>query len=344
MTEVPSSQEPTVTAREPAFPDTPEKLARRRRWRRIKWTVRGLVVLFAAGYLKFVGFDSRFYYPSREDFGQPADYGLRHEDVHFRTSDGLTLHGWWLPAQPQQATLGRAQSRARQEAEATNPSAPLASLARGVLVHFHGNAANISNHLPLIEWAARAGYHVLMFDYRGFGSSEGSPTRAGTIRDGHAALDYALARPETHGLPVFFYGQSLGGAVAIVVAAERPEVAAVVAESPFASYRGIAACHVARLVGGIRTIGNLVALAGISAGFDPIDYVKRLTPRPLLVIAAGNDEICFPQLARELYDAACEPKALWEVPGAGHLEIVTDAGTELTARVTSFLGSATKPP
>ena len=285
---------------------------RKRRWRRIKWSVRLVVVLLVIGYLKFVGLDGKFYYPNTEVYGQPEDFGLTHEDVSFQTSDGLTLHGWFLPA------VGEP---------------------HGTVVHFHGNAANITAHIGLIEWLPRAGYHVLMFDYRGFGRSEGHVTRAGTTRDGHAALDYALTRPEAAGLPLFFYGQSLGGAVAIVVAAERPEVRAVVAESTFASYRGIAARQAQRLVH-FGWLSRLLARATVSAGQDPIDVVARLAPRPLLVIAAEQDTICFPEQARELYEAAAEPKSFWLVPGAEHLAVALAAERELTQRVTALFEEA----
>lgn len=294
----------------------PDQTARRRRRRkRIRWSVRILVLLLLIGYLKCVGLDGKFYYPNQTRYDSPADFGLSAEEVSFQTADGLTLAGWFLPA------IGNAQ---------------------GTVVHFHGNAANITAHIGLVEWLPRAGYHVLMFDYRGYGQSQGNVTRAGTIRDGHAALDYALARPEAAHLPLFAYGQSLGGAVAIVVAARRPEVQAVVAESPFSSYRGIAARHASRLVF-FNWFGQLLANVTISAGEDPIEVVGQLAPRPLFVIAAEHDEICFPELARELYEAAAEPKDYWLVPNATHLGILLEARAELIERVTNFFASATTP-
>lgn len=288
------------------------QLARRRRWRRIKWSVRAGVLLFVIGYLKFVGLDGKFYYPDRKQYDQPQDYGLVHEDVWFTTRDGLKLHGWFLPA---------------------------VGTPRGMVVHCHGNAANVSAHIGLIEWLPRAGYHVLMFDYRGFGESQGRVTRAGTIVDGHAAVDYALSRPEAQGLPLFAYGQSLGGSVAVVVAAERPEVRAVVAESPFSAYRSIAARHARRLVPA-DWLARFLATITVSDGHDPIDVVARLAPRPLLVIAGERDEICFPEEARALYDAAGSPKDFWLVPGAEHLAIALEAQTELTARVRALFDQA----
>ncbi len=259
-----------------------------------------------------MGLDFKFYYPDDVPYDRPADFGLTCEDVYFPTRDGLTLHAWFLPAQ---------------------------GTPRGTVVHFHGNAANVSGHVGLVEWLPRAGYHVLMFDYRGYGQSQGRVTRPGTVLDGHAALDYALSRADLRGLPVHFYGQSLGGAVAIVVAAERPEVRSVVAESTFASYRGIAARHVRGFVH-VDWLARLLARIGISDGYDPVDCVRRLAPRPLLVIGAADDQICFPELARELYDAAAEPKEYWLVPGADHLGVRLAAEPELIERVTRLFARA----
>lgn len=268
----------------------------------------------ALGLLRWFGLDRKFYYPSDKIYVRPEELGLRYEDVSFQTRDGLRLHGWFLPAE----------------------GAP-----RGLVVHFHGNAANITAHLTLVEWLPRHGYHVLMFDYRGYGRSEGRVTRTGTILDGHAALDYARQRPEAAGLPLLAYGQSLGGAVAVVVAAQRPEVAAVVAESTFGNYRGIAARHVQQIVFSpwlARGVANFV----ISAGDDPEDVVARLAPRPLLVITAGSDKICYPELGRALFDAAAEPKTFWQAEGAEHLALLETHDQELMRRILDFFEQATR--
>jgi fermentation-respiration switch protein FrsA (DUF1100 family) len=284
--------------------------------RRVRWAVRVAVLMILLGVLKFVGLDCKFYYPDDRLYDAPEEFGLRYEDVRFETEDGLTLAGWFFPA-------------------AGDP--------KGTVVHFHGNAANVTGHLGLVEWVPTSGYHLLMFDYRGYGKSEGSVTRAGTIRDGHAAITYALSRPETKGLPLFAYGQSLGGAVAIVVAAERPEIAAVVAESTFSGYRKIATL-VARSLVGFDALARPLVGWSISSGYDPIDVVTQLAPRPLLVIAAEHDQTCPPELARELYDAASEPKEWWLVPKAGHLGILMNHREELIDRITAFLDKAASNP
>jgi len=277
-----------------------------------RWYIRLAVVVLFVGYLKLVGLDGKFYYPDAEVYSVPADFGLTHEEVRFTTADGLRLAGWFLPAQG-------------------DP--------KGLIIHFHGNAANVSAHVGLVAWLPAYGYRVLMFDYRGYGQSEGRVTRAGTIRDATAAIAYALTRPEAADLPLFAYGQSLGGAVAIAATADRPEVDAVVAESTFGSYRGIAAMHVRSLVR-VGWLSNFLSWLCVSSGYDPIDSIQRIAPRPVLIIAAEDDRICFPALAQELFDAASEPKSFWMAPGAEHLGIYATNNRELSRRLTEFFDHA----
>lgn len=295
--------EQAVAAGASAQRPRPKKQAPRA-WVRFKWSVRlGLLLLVVIAIM--VGADAFFYFPSQRIWNRPEEFGLACEDVWFESADGVRLHGWWLPAE----------------------GAP-----RGTLLHFHGNAENISAHLVLVEWLPRAGYNVLMFDYRGYGRSAGRVTRAGTIRDGHAAVDYALARPDVNRDRLFAYGQSLGGAVAVVVAAERPELRAVVAESTFGSYRRIAALKLCNLAAP-PWLANGTAAMLISDGHDPIDVVRKIAPRPLLVITGGRDTICEAELGRELYDAAAEPKDYWFVPDGEHLGLLEAQPQALRERI-----------
>ncbi|MBL8878054.1 MAG: alpha/beta hydrolase [Phycisphaerales bacterium] len=279
-----------------------------RMWFRFKWIVRALFVAFIIWGL-MTGLDSFFYHPTRRVWATPDELQLACEEVQFKTRDGVTLHGWWAPA------VGRP---------------------RGTIIHYHGNAENLTNHIAFSVWMPGAGYNLLIFDYRGYGKSQGSPTRAGTISDGHAALDFVLQRPEVDRSRVFLYGHSLGGAIATVVAAERPEPAALILDSTFSSYRRIAARHAQQLFGAQWIAANLSHLL-VSRGFDPIDYIARVAPRPVMVITSGSDRICFPELGRELFDGAKEPKVYWEAPSVNHGEAVIDLPDETMRRINSFL-------
>lgn len=152
-------------------------------------------------------FQSRLvFYPEvdREVAATPALAGLQYEDVHLETSDGINLHGWYIPA-PQ---------------------------TRGTVLFLHGNAGNISHRLDSIEMFHRLGYSTLIFDYRGYGNSSGVPTEQGTYRDAEAAWRYLTG--QRHACRIILYGESLGGAVAAWLASrERP--AALVIASGFTS-------------------------------------------------------------------------------------------------------------
>lgn len=259
-----------------------------------------------------IGLDGFFYHPTRRVWATPDEYGLVCEEVTFASRDGVLLHGWYAPARG-------------------NP--------RGTIIHYHGNAENLTNHIAFTAWMPDAGFNLFIFDYRGYGKSQGTPTRAGTIADGHAALDYVLSRAETGSARVYLYGHSLGGAIATVVAAERPEVAALIVDSTFSSYRRIAALHAQKLFGAQWIASNISHLL-VSGGFDPVDYISRIAPRPVLVITSGRDRVCFPELGRELFEAAAEPKEYWEVPEAGHGEAIFERPEETMRRIERFLSRA----
>lgn len=303
-----------------AASSSPDQVSRSRNdrarfWRRVRWAVRGS---FLAAFLVIVMFgcaNSLFYYPSRERWYSPQEFGLRHEDVAIPTRDGLTLAGWFLPA------TGRA---------------------RGTIVHFHGNAANISNHVAVVCWLPQAGYNVLMFDYRGYGESQGRVSRSGTIQDGHAAVDYVLTRPDVDRERLAAYGQSLGGAVATVIAAERPEIRAVVLDAAFSSYRRIASRHLRRTLF-VPPVCDGLAWLLVSGDFEPLQYVKRIAPRPLLVVTSEQDDICFAELGRELFDAAAEPKQYIPLREGEHLQAVLDNQEGVQQRILDFLRDALGP-
>ena len=126
--------------------------------------ISGFLVIVLAGCI-----ERMFFYPDSATYTTPAQLGVRAEDVQIVTADGSRLHGWFLPA------VGNA---------------------KGTVLHLHGNAANVSNHLPLVSWLPARGYNVLMVDYRGFGRSQGKPSLDGIVDDAAAALAYLRTRPD----------------------------------------------------------------------------------------------------------------------------------------------------
>ena len=280
-------------------------------YRRIKWAVR-IAFLIGLAIILLMGCDGCFYFPSREIVYTPETFRLDYEEVRFKTSDDVELWGWFLKAQ--------------------GPP-------KGTVLHFHGNAQNISTHIVESYWLPRYGYNVLLFDYRGYGKSEGRVTRAGTVKDSHAAVDYLLSRDDVDPKRLVMFGQSLGGAVGLAVAAERPEIAAMVVDAAFGDYRRVATRH-ARNALLFEPLAALLVKLLISKGYDPIDLLDRLPPRPLFVIASGDDKICYADLSRELFEAAKEPKQFWLVEGAPHLGMLDTAGQEAERRITNFFEKA----
>ena len=143
----------------------------------------GFLVIVLAGCI-----ERMFFYPDSVTYTTPAQLGVRAEDVQIVTADGSRLHGWFLPA------VGNA---------------------KGTVLHLHGNAANVSNHLPLVSWLPARGYNVLMVDYRGFGRSQGKPSLDGIVDDAAAALAYLRTRPDVDRRQLIVFGQSIGGATAL---------------------------------------------------------------------------------------------------------------------------------
>jgi uncharacterized protein len=222
------------------------------------------------------------------------------EEVSFPTGDGLRLGGWFLP--PRGGRPGPA-----------------------VLV-CNGNGGNRSLRAPLAAELARLGLAVLLFDYRGYGGNPGRPTEAGLAADAHAALAYLAARPEVDPDRLVYFGESLGAAVALRLATERPP-AALVLRSPFASLAEVGRHHYPLL-----PVSLLLA-----DRFESAAVVGRLTA-PLLVVAGDRDRIVPAAHSRRLFAAAPEPKRLVVLPGVDHNDHELNAGPRLLAELRVFLG------
>ena len=171
------------------------------------------------------------------------------------------------------------------------------------------------------EWLSEtAGYGVLTFDYRGYGRSGGRASRQAAREDLRTAL--ALARERAQGAPIFVYGQSIGGALALEVMADeaaRAGVSALAVDAPFDSWAGIAALH---LSGGGWLRGPLDA--GFSAalrraGDEPRTAAAKLGGLPLLVVTGTADRICPHDMSLAIAAAAGEGARLLELPDARHV-------------------------
>jgi uncharacterized protein len=274
--------------------------------------IRALPILAGLA-LALGGCTGLIFQPMRELVLTPDQIGLDYREVEFEAADGVRLHGWYLPAR-----------------------APR----RGSILFAHGNAQNISTHIASVGWLPARGFEVLLFDYRGYGRSEGSPSLAGLHLDFEAALETLLARPGIDPDRVVVFGQSLGGSLAITALAALPrrqQVRALIVEGAFTSYRLLAT---EKLAGFWLTWPFQVPLGlTIDDGYRPVDVIGELAPMPLLIVHGEEDWVVPPNHAIALYEAARPPKTLWLIPGAGHIGAFATAATrnELLDYLTSAL-------
>jgi uncharacterized protein len=242
------------------------------------------------------------YFPSRDPVPSVAAFIPGGRDVVLDTEDGKRLGAWYSPV-------------------------PGGNRGPAVIV-FDGNGGDRSGRAQLAIGLSRLGLSVLQFDYRGYGGNPGNPTEKGLAADARAAQAWLAAQPEADPDRIVYFGESLGAAVAIGLATERPP-AALVLRSPFTSLAEVAKVHYPWL-----PIGPLLV-----DRYPSIDRIGSLS-MPVMVIAGDRDDIVPEALSRRLYAAANEPKRYLLVPGTGHNDPELIGGTGMLAEVGRFLSEA----
>lgn len=262
-----------------------------------------VVVLVALGLLNgwmLLQQPGMIFFPYRDLDAAPSDWGYAYEDVFVTTDDRVRLHGWYIP-HPQ---------------------------AQRVVLFFHGNAGNISHRGDSIAIFHRLGLNVFIFDYRGYGRSEGSPSEQGLYRDATAAWRYLTETRGFDAREIVLFGRSLGGAVAAQLAAtQRP--GALILESTLSSARDFA-----------RSVFPLLSrLVVVRYDFDTVGSVARVNC-PVLVLHSPEDEIMPFALGEKVYIAAREPKRLVTLQGdhnSGFLQSQPGYQRQLGGFISDFL-------
>jgi len=265
--------------------------------RRIAFGRRALGAALVAGLL-VIGWSLErhfLYFPARALSSTPAEHGLAAEDLDLRAEDGVRLRGWRLRGGGRRA-----------------------------LLYFHGNAGNVGDRLDrariLVE---RLGLDVFLVDYRGYGLSEGEPSEDGLYRDARAV--YAAARDRGFGADrMVLFGESLGSAVAIELAAETA-CAGVVLETPFLSISEMARVHYPFVPGFL-----------IRSRYDNAAKISRVDA-PKLFLVAERDEVAPPEQGRRLFELAPPPKTLYVIPRAAHNDTYVVGGEDYWRKWEEFL-------
>jgi len=220
---------------------------------------------------------------------------------------------------------------------------------RAVIVLFHGFGRTHHRAWRYAAFLRRLGVHLVTFDFRSSRGYGRKPTTLGAheVRDAAAVLDWVLDSPRFAGCRVALHGESLGAAVALDLAARRPEVVAVVADGAFATagqaledactrWAGVPARPSTRL---LRSLGR--AATGHDPGaFAPLDVAHRLADRPVFFIHGTDDDRIGEAQARALWAAAGAKDPLWIVQGAGHNEAWRLRRADYEALVSAFLARA----
>ena len=256
-------------------------------WTNMAWQIIWVLVALGAvwGYLRFFEWRN-LYYPSRELDATPSVFGLQYEDVNFISEDGRMLHGWWIP----------------------HPEA------RGTILHCHGNAGNIGDRAWMAADLHRLKVNVFLFDYRGYGESRGLPTEQGTYRDARAAFEVVRAKhKDSDNPPVVLHGQSLGGAVAVQLALDKP-VRGLIVESSFSSVSDV----------GEKLYPVMPIRWFCRFRYDSASKVRSVVV-PKIFAHSPQDDLIPYELGERLYRAAAEPKEFVVLEGSHN-----DAGWTLT--------------
>lgn len=246
-------------------------------------------------FLALCGCTSVMYIPrvQNHQFYDPAVVHLKPEDITFTDSDGTKLHGWWFAANTKEAL--------------------------GTVIFFHGNGENLTSHFASLSWLPNAGYNYFIFDYPGYGTSEGDPSPLTTLNSGKAAILWVHSNKDPR--PLYIYGQSLGGVIsyrAVLDLKDQVQFQSLVLDATFLSYRSIARRKSAQ--SWLLWILQPVAWLVMSDEYAPKDLEKR-PPIPLLVMHGQEDVVVPPDQGDIVFEKSAEPKTMWKIPDAHHGDI-----------------------
>ena len=243
------------------------------------------VVMFV--YIKYLEKKSVFY-PDNEVLNSPEDIGLKYENVYFYTADNIKLHGWFIPSENNNFTI----------------------------LYCHGNAGNISWRLDIVRILHQAGWSVFIFDWRGYGKSEGSPSETGLYKDTEAAYNYLVNIKKIPPFKIILYGRSLGSVPAIKLASQLKEGYLII-EGGFSC--GV---DVAKTILPFLPKFLLKMLMGVK--FEASNYIKK-TSIPKLIIHSKDDEVIPFRLGKILFEQALPPKEFYCTSGTHNSAIFSNS-------------------
>lgn len=258
-------------------------------------------ILFVAAALVFFFLFIRFiekkslYYPLKNIEATPRDISLDYEEVFITTKDSVLISGWYIPA--------------------VSP--------RGTFIFSHGNGGNISHRMDKLKMFNDLNVNVLIFDYRGYGMSRGSPSEEGLYLDAEAVYDYLVNEKQVSPQKIIGYGESLGGTVIVDLAAAH-ELGGIIIDSSFTSVKDMA-----------KKIFPFIPAFVYKSSFNALEKIGR-TKAPSLHFHSTADEIVPYELGRKLFDSAPGPKEFVDLQG-GHNDAFLVSRDIFIEKIDSFI-------
>ena len=232
--------------------------------------------------------DRMVFFPTRDLESSPGDIGLGFQEVRIDVTDGESIHAWFIPAP----------SDSRANDQSGDGGAP-------TVLFCHGNAGNISHRLETIECLVTLGANVMLFDYRGYGQSDGAPSETNMYADAAACYHWLTGSQDVPSNQIVLFGRSLGGAVAIELAS-RVDCAGLIVESSLTSAK-----EMGRLMFPCFPIGLMLRYE-----FNSIQKIGQVGCSVLVTHSPDDDVVPF-AMGRRLYEKSAEPKRFVELRG-GH--------------------------
>lgn len=226
------------------------------------------------------------FYPEQRFYLTPDQVGVDYDSLYIESADKTRLHGWLLKT---------------------------SEVKRGNVLYLHGNGQNISTHFTNMYWLTEYGYDAYIFDYRGYGLSQGEVDLDGAIEDVAAMLDYILAQSEA-GEQLVVIGHSLGGAFSVYSVAtheHKNRISGLVTINAFSDYHAIAQDVLAR--SWLTWLFQVPLSWTIDNSYSPVKVADEVAPVPLLVMYGSRDVLIDPAHSKQLFKAAGEPRLLLEI-------------------------------
>ena len=248
----------------------------------------------------------------------PDQFGLPYENVYFKTEDKVQLKGWFIPSE---------------------------AYSNKTIILMHGWGMNRADILKNTYFLRDLGFNLLYFDFRALGESGGKTSSIGylELKDVAAAVRFLKETRPQFCEKIGLYGLSMGGMVAICEAARNPEIACVVAEASYYSFRRVVSrwAWVHHRVPYFPLIPIILHYIHKYLGVNPERYspkynIPRISPRPVFIIHGRYDNLVPAAQAKLLFKKAGEPKEIWLVPGAKHNKCAEVGGFEYKQRLADF--------